>query len=198
VVNKTIILVLGLSLYLFASEPISNLALLDSLLEEELNLVFQGANADTSGVQLEFGAVKGEKRGYIRAILIEYLTKKNVPVNRSEASLKLIIEQFNPMFVYTQVKGNLLGISDTYERKLNLKLKGWLQKTSGEVIHFFEKNKFYSDMVREKQFSKLEVGPYSFQKGDIIETTIWGKAIEPVLVILSVTTVVYLFFTMRS
>jgi len=198
VFKRILIIQLGLTVWILAAEPLKNLAVLDSSVTNELNLIFDDIMFDSAGVKIEFGTVMGEKRGYLNALIIGYLNRKDIAVNRSVAPLTLMIEHFDPNFVYKQEKGNLLGLSDNYQRQLNLKITGWLEKTGGEVIRYFNADKSSTDQIRESYFAELERGPYRFQKGEIIQTTLWGKAIEPVLIIMSVSAVVYLFFTMRT
>jgi len=195
---KFFLILLGFITVLRAESPVRNGELVEATVLHLFEPVLGVINTQDSGVTLQFGTVKGERRGFLNQLLIGYLTEKGVRVNRSDAAYVLNIEQFESDFVYKQESTTLLGMSDTYERRLSLYLSGWLSRSEGEILHFIEQDTSLLDRIRESEISEVEADPYLFLKGRRIETSGWARVIEPALLIFSVSTVVYLFFIMRS
>jgi hypothetical protein len=181
-----------------AETPFSNSELVSSAVLHLFEPVVGKIDGQDTGVRLQYGAVKGERRGFLNQLLIGYFTEKGVSVNRSDAAYELNIEHFIPEFVYKQENSALLGLSDTYQRTLSLRFKGWLSAAEGEVLYVMQEDTNLTDRIRETEISMLEADPYMFLKGKKVETSGWARMIEPALVVLSVSTIVYLFFIMRS
>lgn len=181
-----------------AESPVSNQTLVETAVLRVIDSVFAELNPVPSGVMIEFGSVTGEKRGFLNRTLIPYFMEKEIAVNHSASEYHLNIEQFEAGIVYRQKKSSLFGISDIYQRELFIELVGWIRKPDGEIAKFVKTGRKISDEISESRIRELRDTPYQFQQGEIIQSSMWSKVVEPVLVIVSVTTVVYLFFTMRT
>jgi hypothetical protein len=181
-----------------AEHPEGNQLLLERTLLEKLDSALVSVPFDTNGIRITIGSVQGEKRGFLNQVIRKYLSKRDVRVDNRDAAYEWIIEQFETDVVYKQKVGSLFGFSDTFERKLGIKLVGWINTSDGEMIRYLNIAHTKKDRIKDSDISEVEHGPYRFLKGKMIDSSLWTRAIEPAMVIISVSTVVYLFFTMRS
>lgn len=198
IVYLLIIIVLLLPWSAYAGQPDDNVDMLEQTLLQAIDSVCAPLNLDSSGVSLTLGAVRGEKSGFLNRMFRSYLSRKNILVDRPDAAYECFIEQFEADFVYRQKTASLFGLSDTFERQLDIQLVGWIRETDGEMVRFIEIKKSSKDRIREADITALEDGPYRFLQGRIVDNSLWTRAVEPAMVIISVSTVVYLFFIMRS
>lgn len=173
------------------------------ILEERLVLILDSLNiampVDSSEVSLQIGTIAGEKRFFLKNRLIQYFSQKDIAINSKNARLQFEVEQFNVKFIYYEENRRLFGMDNKLQRKMYLQFDGWLEDSlSGRALNYFSIDKNYYDYIDGNRIDSIEQSAYSFTRGRLITTSKWTKYIEPVIVVLSVATAVYLFFSLRT
>jgi len=196
-----IFVLLGLiPLCLFASENTANQA----FIENNLFVTFDSLNIKSLGVSdtvnLDFGVVQGEQKGFIKNLLIRYMDQAVISSDGHANKSTIRIEQFETTIVYEQNSSGFLGLETETVRQNNISISGWIEdfnhnKRTQKSITF---NKTFTDTLETGNIENLESSPYSFTKGFMKEQTIWTEIVEPVFLFTSVATVIYLFFSVRS
>lgn len=184
-------------LLLFSQEPITNI----EWIEKNLYSIFDSLNVKESVndriVKINFGVVKGEKRGFIKSKLLSYLTHK-IPDGDQTNFINFHVEQFNIAIVYEQNSGGFLLFDTYYLRKNRITFIGWIEDFEDKPIQSFNINKVFSEKLNIDNLSQIEESPYSFVKGETKELSFWTNTLEPILVGGSISVIVYLFFSVRS
>ncbi len=173
------------------------------ILEERLVSILDSLNismpVDSSEVSLKVGTIAGEKRFFLKNRLIHYFSQKDITINSKNARLQFEVEQFNVKFIYYEENRRLFGMDNKLQRKMYLQFDGWLEDSlSGRALNYFSIDKNYYDYIDGNRIDFIEQSAYSFTRGRLITTSKWTKYIEPVIVVLSVATAVYLFFSLRT
>jgi hypothetical protein len=184
---------------LFASEDSGN----QVWIEKNLITVFDslGINNITVSdtVNLDFGVVEGEQKGFLKNLLIHYLEHYVVSTNPNSDKTTIRIEQFETGIVYEQNSKGFLGLETETIRENKISISGWIENIDDKKIQkSIILNKIFTDTLETGNITNLENSPYSFTKGIMNKHSLWTKIVEPVLVVSSVATIVYLFFTVRS
>lgn len=183
---------------LHASDDQKNLDWIESnLIAIFDSLELQQTISKESVANIEFGVVTGEKKGFLKNTLIQWLQRKNLSENHNTES-KIYVEQFNIGIVYQQETTGFLGLSTEYIRKNKLLLSGWIEKADGSKLNVLNINKELSEKVKTDNLTELEDSPYSFTRGTVKDLSSWTSTIEPVMALGSIAIIVYLFFSVRS
>ncbi|MCB0283741.1 MAG: hypothetical protein KDF60_14235 [Calditrichaeota bacterium] len=199
---KILILTTFLSLLMLipsqASEDQNNLKWIENnLITVFDSLALKKIISKEEAANIEFGVVSGEKKGFLKNTLIQWLEQGNPP-EKLKSESKIYVEQFNIRIVYQQEATGFLGLSTEYVRKNNIVLSGWIGNADGSKLKVLNINKEFSEKVKTDNLAELEESPYSFTRGNTQELSIWTSTIEPVMAISSVAIIVYLFFSVRS
>jgi hypothetical protein len=183
---------------IFASENESNLVWIENNLDSIFDSLEIAPYSNLEHAELEFGKISGEKFGFLKSQLIRYLDVHGLD-DKAADSVLIRIEQFNIDIVYQQYASGFLGMGSEIVRKNTILLKGWLEKKAApSVIRSLNVEKTFDQKLATDNTAQLEESPYSFTRGRMIELSLWKNVVEPVMVSVSVATLVYLFFSVRS
>ncbi len=184
-------------LFLFGQKPINNI----EWIEKNVSSIFDSLDIKESisnkNLKIDFGAVKGEKKGFIKSQILNYLNIE-LQDNKEESSINFHIEQFNTTIVYEQNSDGFLGFNTYYFRKNRIRFIGWIDDSANMPVKSFNINKVFSEKLDKVNLTKIETSPYSFSKGKIKDLSFWASTFEPILVGGSIAAIVYLFFSVRS
>lgn len=182
-----------------ASENVNNLKWIENNLTSIFDSMDIAGFSDLKNTELEFGKVSGDKYGFLKNLLIKYFdTKKNNDIFKKDSTI-LRIELFDSKIVYEQSSTGFLNLETEYHRKNKIVLEGWLEnKSNHKILKSIEINKTFSELLNTDNFSMLEESPYDFTRGETIKLSLWQEVIEPAMVFVSVSVIVYLFYTVRS
>lgn len=180
-----------------SSEIKNNLQWIESNLAQVFDsLQFDSRITKAAAANINFGAVKGEYKGFLKNNLINWL-EKNTNSDPGPGK-KLSVEQFNIQIVYEQNSSGFLGLGTTYYRRNQIVLQGWIAEESGAEIDAIQFKRDFVQKLETDDFTELEESPYSFTRGKTLELSMWTKTIEPVMALSAVAVIVYLFFSVRS
>lgn len=152
---------------------------------------------ENSNLTIRTTAVNEELSGFIRNFIIGYL--KPAGLNNDNESKRIMhIEQFETGIVYLQNSGGFLYLQTEVSRFNHILLKGWIEEQNEIILKPIEIHKTFSERDFTEDLSDAELSPYSFTKGKTKENSFWAEVVEPVLVVSTLSVMVYLFFSVRS
>jgi len=174
-------------------EDVPNIKVVERLLEASLDSLDLSKSVES----FSFGPVQVQQRGYLQNYLAHYFSHGYL--DSSALGIKEFhVEQFAIGIVYVSDFAVLPWQVDSLLRVVRLSYSGWyVLKKSGSVIPFSDSRQI-KGFIADGQREKLETSPYAFCRGTLRNTSIWSKVAEPVLLVTTVATLVYLFFTVRS
>jgi len=141
--------------------------------------------------------VQGAKKQVLQSVFYAFLAGRN-GIIRAQAPQNLRVKLFDIRIVYAE--GSFWGgWNSEWSRMIQLRLRGSVTCTGGDsLIHPFDKTLSWRDTIRQSDLRSIEAGDYPFLKGRKTSYNVWSEWIEPALVTISLSAVVYLFFTIRS
>ncbi len=184
--NVIFVLIIGIFYNLFGQKA-DNLQIVEEFFSQIT--ISDSVNLEKP-VYLGFGAVSNELKGFS----VKELSKKLSVSFNDSIYPKFKIEQLDIRIVYADTSGVL---KSAMKRKIDFELQGWFESAQKKITPV-NLMKSYIDIVYYDNIPDLEKGSYTFIKGEIIELPLWEKLIEPVIIIGAVSTIVYLFFSVRS
>lgn len=174
-------------------DQLSNLDLADQIYYSVLDSVFNGLTEP----ELKIGGLGGEEEAFLRSGWIQFWSTRQS--GNDSISFTCTIDRFEFSLQYHDEPSRLLGLNERMTRKGNMAIRGWVGKESGaEVIRAFNVSKSFTDFIEAKNVAQLERGPFTFLRGKQYTRSLWTRYLEPALVIVSVTAIVYLFFSVRT
>ncbi len=181
------------------AQPVSNEAMIDTLLFKALDSLQVVRNFDTTGVQIIVNALTPEKQAFCRSALIRYFNRHHIPVFQSPKKTKLSLELFEPKVEYLEPINEITGFGSTITRRISLRIKGWVMPVYSEqgnkaLAIVVEKR----DQIKKDWVPVLEESPFLFVKGKWVSYSRWTRFLQPTILIGSVSLLVYLFFSLRS
>lgn len=189
-----------LATFLYAAEggaPRSNLEVIDSLIAAG----FDSAAAfpcPHEGNDWAFSTeAAGEKGQMLRSAFYSFVASGHGTIH-SGSPREMRVELFDVHIVYAE-SSFWGGWNSELFRRIELRLKGSLAcgGAGGRVVPF-DTVYFLQDTLKQGDLPAVEAGAYSFLKGRRASYNVWEQWVEPALVTLSLSAVVYLFFTIRS
>ncbi len=197
---KKIYLVLLLGTFVFAREetvPRSNGMVVDSLLLNVFDSVLVESCDGDSGAWAFEATVPAEKKQLLQSAFHAFLARRKGTV-RPRALRQLQVELFDIDIVY--VEDSFRGGWDSeWSRVIQVRLRGSFHCVAGDtVIYPFDRTLTWRDTVRQENLQSIEAEGYPSLKGRHSSYNVWSQWIEPALVTISLSAVVYLFFTIRS
>ncbi|HHM01539.1 MAG TPA: hypothetical protein ENJ15_00890 [Caldithrix abyssi] len=139
----------------------------------------------------------GEKNQLLRSAFYSFVASRHGTI-QSGSPREMRVELFDVHIVYAE--GSFWGgWNSELFRRIEVRLKGSLAcgGQAGRVVPF-DTVCFLQDTLKQGDLPAVEAGAYSFLKGRRASYNVWEQWIEPALVTLSLSVVVYLFFTIRS
>lgn len=189
----TLCVLIGFSFPLIGQDQLSNLAIADQAYFAVLDSVLDGLPEP----ELKFSGLSSEEEAFLRSGWIQYWAAKS-KIDSSD-SLICTIDRVNFRFQYFDEVSHLFGINERLIRKATMTIQGWVVDGSGnKIIRTIKVSKSFTDFIESGDIKKIERGPFSFLPGEFYTRSLWARYLEPALVIISVTAIVYLFFSVRT
>ena len=136
---------------------------------------------------------------FLRSGWIQFWTKAKEDAVQDTTKYVFVAERFGFDVFYKEESARLLGFNNKLLRQAEFSLQGWLEYSqSGKVYKNFSVHKIQCDTVDSRILAKIEKSPFSFTKGTMKTKSVWMRYIEPALVLVTVSTIIYLFFSVRT
>jgi hypothetical protein len=189
----------------FAGE-ISNIDVIDSLVVSTITEHFESIQTDgMDSLAIDVSGLEWEKSNYLKILIGNLATSKFFKVFRnynptsSFQGLVLTISQFTTSIEYSiPFEKSFLG-KNFVTRRIETEITGQFYSARiEEVKKVIDTRTHYTDDIPYEMVAEIENVNYGFSKGKRVDYSFWEKIYEPVLVIVSVGVVVYLFFTQRT
>lgn len=163
---------------------------------DSLDIPFSGNGGEIS-IQAE--GIEIGKKLFIKNQIIQYFSMKGISLSLDTADVTLFIEQLNINIVYIQNTKQFIGISDSLRRVCSVEMEGWTESKNNETeVKAIKFKNSFTDLIERDQLKSIEDDTYPFLKGKLTSASGWTKLFEPIIVVLSVSTAIYLFFAVRS
>lgn len=184
---------IGSFIPLMGQGRLSNLEVADQTYFAALDSVLSGLPE----AELTFSGLDNEQEAFLRSGWIQYWATKS-SVEEGD-SLVCTIDRMQLSFRYFDEAGHLFGLNDRLTREGILILRGWLSNRSDQkIIRAINISTSFRDYIESAELKQIERGPFSFLHGEFYTRSLWTRYLEPALVIVSVTAIVYLFFSVRT
>lgn len=165
-------------------------AILDSI-SLKLPVEFSSIGFDTK-------LLKDEEKSFLLNNFIKYYSGEGKSISLDSCDIKISFEIFSIETTYIEKSLKLIGLNRTLQRNIQLSVSGYIRNyIVGNLENPFNFERTFSDSIDTDMLERVEASPYYFLKGKSVEALSWTKYIEPGLIILSVSSLIYLFFTMR-
>jgi hypothetical protein len=200
-VNKKCCIVLLLSGFvsLFGVDNnLRNQFVIEQGLQTKLDSTFSSLLRSKREINIAYKNISDEKIAFLKTFFVDYFDKRGVVVRIDSALFRINVEQFDVNIVYTKSSASLWGVSEKINRKVSVILKGLVENRMDNRYIPLNINMVYADVVNVMDLDFIENSPYTFTKGVSVNKSSWKNFIEPVVVSVSVATVIFLFFVLRT
>ncbi len=134
----------------------------------------------------------------MRSGWIHFWTGKQELAVDDSVSFVFVIDHFKAIVAYHEDLKRLTGFSEELTRQIDMELRGWIiTKSDSKVVNSFSIQKHHNDLVSKNQLDEIEKSPYKFTKGSLITKSLWTRYLEPLIIVSAVSTIIYLFFSVR-
>ena len=173
----------------------SNLDLADSIYVSVLDSLFSGVVEPA----LKLYDPHSGKAAFLRSGWIHYWASADANKGQDSVALLCVIDRFGITIDYYEENGRLLGFNRKIKRRFTFFLQGWLSNTvTGKVVRSFSVIKRKNDDLDADRLAEIEKSPFLFTKGTMKTKSVWMHYLQPGVVIAAVSTIVYLFFSVRT
>ncbi|MGD9898619.1 MAG: hypothetical protein AB7T22_05785 [Calditrichaceae bacterium] len=197
-------IILLISILLFpcfggTGEPESNRDVVGRLIKQYFDSVDMTLPENGGEISIQADGIELMKKLFIKNQMIQYFSMKGISLSADSAEVTLFIEQLSINIVYIQNTKQFLGISDSVRRICSVEMEGWTESKKDDTrVKAIKFNNSFTDLIERDQLILVEDETYPFLKGKLASASGWTKLFEPIIVVLSVSTVIYLFFAVRS
>jgi len=189
----TLCVLIGFIFPVMGQDQLSNLEIADQTFFSVLDSVFEGVPEP----ELKFSGLGDEEEAFLRSGWIQYWADKSD--RKSVDSLVCTIDRIYLRFQYFDKTAHLFGLNEDLTRKSALSVQGWVANGStNKIFQAIKVSKLFTDVIESGDLKQIERGPFTFLKGEFSTRSLWTRYLEPALVIVSVTAIVYLFFSVRT
>jgi len=192
---------IGLSfIYLWAQQVVPNQKVIENLFFQALDSILIDEAIRTGSPNYDFENLNDEQKSFCRSRIVKYFDQKKLQPSDKVENRKLIIQQFEPQIKYFESVGQLFGAGKRIKRQISLKFSAYLsdpEKLSDNAA-YWELNLKQVDQVDRTKIRSLEQSPYSFTRGNWASFSAWTRILQPMVIIGSMTILVYLFYSLRS
>jgi len=180
-------------------QTLSNHELVEGLTESIFDSVFSGLpDAGKLHISLDAELVEGERKIFLFNSLVRFLDKHNQSVQLDSSDLILVVDRFHIDIAYLEKSLRLLGLNRTIERRVQVTLNGYLRDHMlNRAGRPFTYSTMWDDRISSDRIAEIEKSPYNLFRGRLVKAIYWTKYIEPAVVIVSVATLIYVFFSVR-
>lgn len=185
---------------LWAQQPVSNQKAIENLFFEALDSVMFEGVLQNKSLEFEFENLNDEQKAFCRSRIIKYFDLHKLQSADTAKDSRLVIQQFEPQIKYFESVGQLLGAGKKVKRQVNLKFSAYLAnaKKLSSNGGYWEFNLKKVDQVDRTKIGNLEQSPFTFTRGDWASFSAWTRILQPMVIIGSMTILVYLFYSLRS
>lgn len=177
-----------------AQEFQSNLDIIETVYSSTLDSLL----TDFPEYDLQLSDVDREYQSFLRSGWIHFWIGKQGPEVDDSVMFVFVVDRFNAIVTYHEDLKRLTGFSEELDRQIDMEFRGWVvTKSDSKVIQSFSSRKHYSDFVSKSQLDTIEKSPYTFTKGNLVTKSVWTRYLEPLVIVSAVSTIVYLFFSVR-
>ncbi|MBN2423890.1 MAG: hypothetical protein JXR46_08335 [Calditrichaceae bacterium] len=181
-----------------AENNLKNVELAEKMLTEiidSLITVHVTGNTDL-GVRTAEGGY-GELQ-FLESAFLQRCYEKKVAVRIDSPAVLFFFERVNFLVDYTPTKEHLFGYDNALKRNISVTINGWIEDFRADLKAPLKINRHISDIIDGDRINALEKDGYDFLTGRRHSGGIWSAIVEPVIIIGSVSVIIYLFFTQRS
>ena len=182
-------------------QSLSNLDLLQGMISQPVIKALDSLTAIPVKIKIESKTNSDICRWMVQQLQKDLLARNFwlfTDSDSTRADLTLVIDDLQSSIVYRVVDRNLFFRSSRYQRAVELLLAFHYKNNQESILYTYSKSIKKIDVVRRSEIAQLENKFYSFSQGQKIESSLWSKFIEPVIVTAATAGVVYLFFSLRS
>jgi hypothetical protein len=200
VYEKSIIILLlsGFVLLFGIDKNLQNQFLIEYVLQSKLDSTLIPLFRNKIDVTVSYDHISDEKIAFLKTFFVDYLDKRGAVVHIDSGLISINIEQFDVNIVYTKSSASMMGLSEKINREVVVRLKGWLEDREDNRYIPINLLTTHIDEINEMDLDAIENSPYTFTKGVSIQKPSWKNYLEPVVVSISVVTVILLFFVLRT
>ncbi|MGD9488817.1 MAG: hypothetical protein AB7W47_12400 [Calditrichaceae bacterium] len=197
-------IILLMSILLFpcfgqGGEPESNRDVVGRLIKQYFDSLDLPLPVNGGGLSIQADRIGAEKELFIKNQMIQYFSMRGISISVDTADVAIFIEQLNINVVYIQDTKQFLGVSSSVRRICSVEMEGWAESKMSDIqVKAIKFTNSFTDLIDRDQLKKVEDGTYPFLKGKLASASGWTKLFEPIIVFLSVSTAIYLFFAVRS
>ncbi len=191
----------GLSfVFLWAQPPVTNQTAIETLFFKALDSVLTAAAIPGQSLNIEFENLNDEQKAFCRSRLFKFFDQQNFQLTDKNKGQRLVIQQFEPQIKYFESMGQMLGAGKSIKRRVSLKFSAYLVDLPEREARgrYWELKLWHEDQVDRTRIRSLEQSPFSFTRGNWVSFSAWTRILQPMVVIGSLTIVVYLFYSLRS
>jgi hypothetical protein len=194
-----VILLFGLCLSSPGQNMLSNLQFLEKEITATLDSLEYFRMHPRDSISIELDALQGDSYAVLNGILVRYCKDRGYEVRLDSAVRQIRIRAFAADFRYYESPARLLGFNRAIKREVRFNLTGWIEDHALQrIAQSINIDRIAQDEIRANDVPELEESPYSSTRGTWETRSVWTRYLEPAAVILSASTIIYLFFSMRS
>ncbi|MBD3225453.1 MAG: hypothetical protein GF313_12025 [Caldithrix sp.] len=182
------------------NERLTNTELMEKLLKRDIDSVLKPVltNQNISSIKLLVQNMPKDKHLFLKYIFSDVLDNYSMQLSNADSALSITVFKFDVDVYYKEHAKTLLGLKAQNERIIQYNFSGFIENGYDQGFsRKLEFNNTFNDVVDEP-LEKLDSKNFPFLKGNIVKSTPWTIIFEPLIIISSIGTVVYLFYSMRS
>ena len=196
---KTSLLAMLFPAAILGQDVSSNLQIIETATVTVLDSVCSAhLNKDSALISVDVDGLVPEIRFFIRNGLLNNFPAKGWNVLRKNGRYRLVLTRFEAGVVYREVPSSLLGLDDSIKREIVVKLKGRVEHSGqGRVLSGFDLNRVIQDKIEREILPQIEKSPYAFTRGRKETFSLWSRFSGPGIAIVSVVSMIFLFYSVR-
>jgi hypothetical protein len=177
----------------------TNQELVERMTESLLDSAFSSmADVSTLRISLNAELIEGERKIFLFNNLVGYLDNQNQSVHLDSSDITLVVDRFDIDITYLEKSLRLLGLNRTIQRQVEVTLNGHIHDHISKRAGLpFSYSSMWDDRISSDKIVHVENSPYNLFRGRLVKAIYWTKYIEPAVVIVSVATLIYIFFSVR-
>jgi hypothetical protein len=194
---KITVLILGLTT-LASSKAKTNFEILREQTDIAVNSLLKMLPDSVKQIELQTDNLDAEKRFFLSNIFAKAAGEQKITISFEEGEFSIKPEILEIQIVYNENTTKMIGFKTDVSRLIKISFSGFIQNNLNKNIYkSFNYSPQFEDSVWASQVSELEKSPYTFTKGILKNKLGWTRYIEPGIVIVAVSGLIYLFYSMR-
>ena len=180
-----------------AQMPLSNEQVIENLLFkalDSLEIIQSGPE-----FKFKFETLNDEQKAFCKSRLIKYFGSKGFKAQTDSAAKILVIQEFRPKIKYFESIGQLVGAGKMIRREVRLKLSAYLDgRQPVYAKKYWQVEMIHKDKIDRTKVQKIEQSPFTFTHGKWESFSRWTRFLQPVIIIGSISVLIYLFYSLRT